>query len=193
MTPAIKNYATETPSIRPTTINPPAESKTSTVQTFTNPPAEVLKSEIPQEALGSVYNSQISLSENWLHLVNKVRKLNSVIAAKLEHSYPISFEEGRLVVAIPIKFKFLHQQITEPDFQKKLTNYLKTFWGTQIQLEIKLEGEQRTENLTPKQLTQKTETDEKAKVRADVESHPLVQKTKSIFNVHIQDIKEIKP
>ncbi len=133
-----------------------------------------------------------SLEEKWLAVVENIKSVNSLIAAKLEHSYPISLHEEKLVIAIPSKMKFLHQQVSEPDFQKKLKNYIKTFWGHSYDIDIHLEGEKKTENLTPKKLTEKKETDLKQQVLEEVENHPLVKQTRSIFKTQIQEIKEIK-
>lgn len=135
-----------------------------------------------------------TLEEKWSQLVNKIRGVNSLIAAKLEHSYPISIQNQHIKIAIPTKMKFLHQQILEPDFQKKLGNYIKTFWGQPHTLEIQLENltEKSSESLSPKALNEQKEETQKKKILSEVENHPLVKQTQSLFKTQIQEIKELK-
>ncbi|MCB0355968.1 MAG: DNA polymerase III subunit gamma/tau [Bdellovibrionales bacterium] len=135
-----------------------------------------------------------SPEEKWSQLVEKIKAVNSLIAAKLEHSYPKSIQDDLLVIAIPAKMKFLHQQVSEPDFKKKLSNYIKTFWGKTYKLDIQLEGmaEKKTKNLTPKALAEQKEVVKRAEILKEVESHPLYKQAQSLFKTQIQGIKEIK-
>ena len=145
----------------------------------------------PEPALKSL---PTSLEDKWSQLVEKIKSVNSLIAAKLEHSYAKSLENDLLVIAIPAKMKFLHQQVTEADFQKKLNNYIKTFWGKTYALEIQLEGnaEKKTQLLTPKALAEQKEINKKLETLKEIENHPLVRQAQALFKTQIQEVKEIK-
>lgn len=138
--------------------------------------------------------SDSPLDQKWLQLVEKIKAVNSVIAAKLEHSYPTSLQDEQLTIAIPSKMKFLHQKVNQEDFRRKLENYIKTFWGQSYQLNIQLEGsaEKKTKNLTPKALSEKIMADEKQKILTEVEAHPLYKQAQTYFKTQIYDIKETK-
>ncbi|MCB0392392.1 MAG: DNA polymerase III subunit gamma/tau [Bdellovibrionales bacterium] len=148
----------------------------------------------PSSKINTQGSTATTPEEKWSQLVEKIKAVNGLIAAKLEHSYPKSIQGDNIVIAIPAKMKFLHQQVSEPDFKKKLTNYIKTFWGKSYNLDIQLEAmaEKKTKNLTPHALAEKKETIKQAKTLEEVENHPLVKHAQSLFKTQIQDIKEIK-
>lgn len=165
-----------------------------TISEAAAPIAQITIQNSSNETLPISEKSSNTLEEKWSQLVEKIKSVNSLIAAKLEHSYPKSINGDQLTIAIPSKMKFLHQQVSEADFQKKLSTYIKTFWGKHYVLEIQLEGvtEKKTQNLTPKALAEQREKNKKLETLSEIENHPLVKQAQTLFKTQIYDIKEIK-
>ena len=100
-----------------------------------------------------------------------------------------------LTLGVAGKHKFLFDKINQPDFKKKVGNYLTSFWGPGYNLNVVLsEGGLATGGdepmLTPKALGEKIQHQEQLTVRQQVESHPLVQSANAVFKTEIKSIKE---
>ena len=95
--------------------------------------------------------------------------------------------------------KFLFNQVSESDFQKKLSNYISTFWGPGYQIKVQLatstpnaaQSTGQASPMTPDALKKKQTQDDIIKTQQLVESHPLVQNTNEIFKSKIQAIEEL--
>jgi len=143
-----------------------------------------------------------TVNEKWSALVQKIKGVNPMIGAKLENSFLHEMKGKMLVLGVSPKLKFLYDQMNTPDFKKKVMNYVTTFWGPGFEVDIKVieGGASSTDatavepatSLTPKALEQKKQIEETEKTRKQIEEHPLVRSTKSIFKSEIKSIKESK-
>src|SRR5690606_15940069 len=65
--------------------------------------------ERPQAKAASVESATSStpgsLEERWAQFVEKVKKVNGLVATKLEHTFPISLEGKTLNIGVPAKMK----------------------------------------------------------------------------------------
>lgn len=125
-------------------------------------------------------------------LVEKIKEVNGLIGAQLENCFVLEQTATELKLGVPTKLKFLFDKISQPDFKKKLMNYMMTFWGSGLQVNIQLADPQETKTHTPKALDQKIEANKQENIRQQVENHPLVQSTRNVFKAEIKSIKEIK-
>ncbi len=157
----------------------PKTKKTVEVKTVA-PPVEVVQKK----------KGPVTLPEKWLDLVEKIKAVNPLVGAKLENSFLKTMDEQKLVIGIPPKLKFLYEQVQDVNFQKKLQNYLTTFWGPGHSLQFQL-GDGEVE-ATPKNLEEQRAQKERAEIRLQVENHPLVKSTQQLFKSEIKNIKEIK-
>ena len=131
--------------------------------------------------------------QKFKQLVEKIKEVNSLIGAQLENCFVAQMDSNALTLGVSAKHKFLFDKINQPDFKKKVLNYVTTFWGPGFSLEITLsEPGGADEKLTPKGLADKQEADRQAAIRQAVEAHPLVQSAQSVFKAEIKAIKEIK-
>lgn len=132
-----------------------------------------------------------TVEDRWLDLVTKIKKVNSIMAAKLEHLHVLEITSSELQLGVPEKYKFLYAQVNEDAFKKKLSNYTGTFWGAALSVTVKeLGAKAAAPTMSVTQLTQKKSEDEKKQIEAAVENHPLVKSAKSLFNTQISSIKE---
>ena len=180
-----------TSSERPTKFTPQAPTKPVPSRPTPKPSPQEVKKETPPPQVATTEPG--SPQDKWAQLVARVKKVNGVIGAKLEHSYLIELtSEKKVRVGIPGKMKFLYDQVSNEKFLNKLSNYMNTFWGPGFQIEVAL-GDSSAEKkpLTPRGIEEKRRAEKAEKARKEVEDHPLVQSTKRVFKSEIQSIKEM--
>jgi DNA polymerase III subunit gamma/tau len=130
------------------------------------------------------------VEQRFREFVEKVKEVNGLIGAQLENCFVHSMEPKKVTLGISQKHKFLFDKLNQPDFRKKVMNYLNSFWGPGYTLDIKLaEPASADENLSPKALGVRMEEEQQQKLRQAVEAHPLVQSTQKIFKTEIKSIK----
>jgi DNA polymerase-3 subunit gamma/tau len=95
------------------------------------------------------------------------------------------------VLGIAAKHKFLYDKINQPEFKKKLVNYINSFWGPGYTLDVTLSSDSE-EVVSPKLLAEKQEQERQQALRQAVEAHPLVKSAQSVFKTEIKSIKETK-
>jgi DNA polymerase-3 subunit gamma/tau len=142
-------------------------------------------------------SAKIDLSSaegRWEDLVGKIKNINGLIGAQLENTYLKSVENKKVHIVVPGKVKFLFKRIGDADFQKKLLNYITTFWGAGYSLEVQMGNNEKkpTEVLTPKQSQEKQAEQKQDEVRTAVENHPMVKQANEHFKTEIQSIRDIK-
>lgn len=128
-------------------------------------------------------------SENpWVQFVKRVKAVNPIMGAKLDHCVLIRRDEDQVVLGLSPKMAFMKDKVFDPEFQRKISNYLNTFWGKpySIVLEEKAEGE------TAKSLADSEEQKKWEDLRKKIEEHPFVKATKAEFQTSIKSIKETK-
>ena len=180
--PRIKDLATLLKS-GPMTVKPVAATKKVETATVTNPPTTSAPTP-PTDAPAEL---------RWKDVVEKIKAVNGMIGAQLENCALAEVKDNKVLLAVPEKLKFLYDKLNQPDFRKKVANYLATFWGGQYQVEVQLaNSESRQAAATPKQVAEKQETVRQDEVKKQIEAHPFVQNAKKMFKAEIKSIKEYK-
>lgn len=131
-----------------------------------------------------------SADEKWLSLLEKIKNVNGVVAAKIEHMHVLKLTDTAIELGIPDQYKFLSTQVNDSAFKKKVANYITTFWGQTLEVSFKEIAANKTETQSASQLTQKKTVEENKKIETDIENHPLVKSAKTIFSSKITSIKE---
>lgn len=131
-------------------------------------------------------------SANWSELVEKIKGVNGLIGAQLENCYLKSLDGKKITLAVPEKLKFIYDKINQPDFKKKLGNYLTTFWGPGYLIDIQLASLDSSAAPTPKTMAGQKKNEAEAKEREMIENHPMVKSAQELFKAEIKSIKEVK-
>ena len=137
-----------------------------------------------------------AMDQRYRELVEKIKEVNGLIGAQLENCFVVKVEQKMLTLGVAGKHKFLFDKINQPDFKKKVSNYLTSFWGPGYALNVVLTdggiatGGGEEPMLTPKALGEKIQQQEQQTVRQQVEAHPLVQSANALFKSEIKSIKE---
>ncbi|MCC7404232.1 MAG: DNA polymerase III subunit gamma/tau [Bdellovibrionales bacterium] len=140
-----------------------------------------------QPAAGEMVSG--NTQEKWLDLIKKIKRVNPMVSAKLEHSCLIDVQDKIIRLAIPDKMKFLSGQIEDKEFQKKLLNYIGTFWGPGYQVVVGATTSD-PEKKTPMEIEKQQQAEQVKSTREQVENHPLVRNTQKVFKSQIREIKE---
>lgn len=127
-------------------------------------------------------------------LVRKIKEVNGLVGAQLENCFVVKMQDKAMTLGVSAKHKFLFDKISQPDFKKKVVNYLNTFWGPGYTLEITMgeQGSTGPDAISPKAMAEKSDQENKMAIRRQVEADPLVQQAKRIFKAEIKSIKEFK-
>ncbi|MDZ4662780.1 MAG: DNA polymerase III subunit gamma/tau [Pseudomonadota bacterium] len=142
----------------------------------------------PLKHVAYVHNEN-HYQEKWIDFVHKIKNLNALIGAKLENTHLLKVEGDQLTIGIPQSLEFLHSQANEPEFLKKVANYLTTFWGKNYRIEVVIED--KASKLSPKAHAEKEQIDQAEVLRQQIENHPLVQTVQKQLKTKIQAIKEL--
>ncbi len=122
------------------------------------------------------------VQQQFRSLVEKIKDVNGLVGAQLENCFVIKLEGKNLCLGVNQKHRFLFDKLNQPDFKKKVVNYVTSFWGPGYTLEIKLgDAGSEPEAMTPKALGAKIEEDRQSALRREIEAHPLVQSAQSVF------------
>lgn len=132
-----------------------------------------------------------NMSDKWKQLVEKIKSVNGMVGAQLENVYVTDIKDDVIRVAIPGKLKFLFDKLNQPDFKKRVSNYIQTYWGKPYRIEIHLAETEAATAPTPKAMHQKAEADKDAALRESVQNHPLTQSVNQVFKTEIKSISEL--
>lgn len=131
------------------------------------------------------------VQQQFRSLVEKIKDVNGLVGAQLENCFVLKLDDKVLHLGVSQKHRFLFDKLNQPEFKKKVVNYVTSFWGPGYSLNIELgEPGGKPESMTPKALGAKSEEDRQSALRREVEAHPLVQSAQSVFKTEIKSIKE---
>lgn len=136
-------------------------------------------------------SSSAPTDQKFRELVDKVKKLNGLIGAQLENCVLSQTDGKSLTLGVAPQHKFLFDKLNQPDFRKKIVNYITNFWGPGYSIQLKL-LDASNNALSPQQMQLKDKEDKATLTRQAVEAHPLVQSVQAQFKTEIKSIKEIK-
>ena len=130
-------------------------------------------------------------ADKWLELVNKIKSVNSMMGAKLDHLKFVDLKDQSILLSIPDQYKFLTDQVNDAEFQKKVTNYMNTFWGKTYKIELVEKTVAKKEKaVTAHELVKKREAADQKNLEKDIEKHPLVKSLNQHFDTELTSIKE---
>lgn len=170
-----------------------ASKGSSSTQTQQSSPAKAQQSSpLPDSTSVPTPSATQTKTDEWSAFVDKVKGVNGLIGAQLENCYLKNQNGKKLTLAVPSKLRFIFDKVNHPDFKKKLSNYLTTFWGPGFEVEIQLGDLDSSEAPTPKTLSVQKQNEDEAREKELIENHPLVKSAKGVFKAEIKAIKDMK-
>ncbi len=135
-------------------------------------------------------DSKVMNEANWNLFVQKLNGLNALMGAKLANTHFISLQGSKVVVGLDSAHGFLHGQISDADFVKKVNNYLVTLMHMNCSVEFIVDGATASLSLNAIEEKQKKESTENT--QRLIEQNPLVQSVKTHFKAKIESIKDME-
>ncbi len=145
-----------------------------------------------QPATGGASQNRGSIEDRWVSFVEQVKKINSKVGANLDHCQLIKIENKVVYLALSDKMKFMAETVSNPDFNKKLINYLATYWEPGYSVQISTGAASGSTGTTAKAMSDKKDKEKWDAIRKQVEQHPLIKQTQDIMKTEIKSIKENK-
>lgn len=131
----------------------------------------------------------------WQRFIENVRSSNGLLAALLEHTFVMEHTAEILKLGLPEKMSFLMDKLKAPQNMERLQTFIESLWKQKLTIEVHLAKAtaQSAPVLTPKEKVQKADQEKSQRERQQIEAHPLMKKTQSLFKTEIVSIKEEKP
>lgn len=145
---------------------------------------------VSEENVPDQVRPSVGIESRWIDLIHKIKRVNPMIAAKLEHTCLLGVESKIVRLGVADKMSFLSGQVEDKEFQKKLLNYIGTFWGPGYSIEVG-SVQDSSEKLSPRAREEKQKQEMQSQIRQDVENHPFIKSAQNIFKSQIKAIKEI--
>lgn len=143
-------------------------------------------------------DNHVGLTEDqkkWHDFVAKVTRLNAKVGATLQNCL-YEVKGFSVMVAAPEKLVFIKKDLEKPEFQKILSNYIKTFLGPDYNLKLNIQAGVSHEIKSDKTALKEQEdmtAEEKRRLIENIHNSEAVQKLKQTFkDVEIVAIKEMK-
>ena len=179
--------ATAAPSARPTanSANAPMHSPAARPATAPAPVAAARPAPPkPDEGL------HLPPQERWFELVQKVRGMDALLAAKVEPLLMTGIKDKLIQLSIPHKVAFLREQLSDSELQLKLKKMIDQFWGPGYSLEITMStaanAHQGTSATAVAQEKQRKQEEDMAQ---QVSEHPKVKSAAAAFRGQIKSIQ----
>jgi DNA polymerase-3 subunit gamma/tau len=178
-----------TPTREPNAANVTSVSLIGPASNPTSTPASTPTESFKEPTVFVANHQSSSIETRWLDLLSKVKRINPMVGAKLEHTCLLGVDKKVIRLGVPDNMRFLSGQVEDKEFQKKLLNYIGTFWGPGFSIETN-STQNSPDKLSPRALEEKNKQDEILQTRQQVENHPFVKSTQKIFKSQIKGIKE---
>ena len=137
----------------------------------------------------------LDTQSKWTFLVTQIKKVNPSLGAKLENVYFSQIKDNHIQIGVSKKQEFLFDELNQKEVQKKLCNYIRTFWGSSYVIDIdwiQKESLQKDSSLlTLEQKSQKEKEKQQQKMEEQVAQDCLVQSVKELFSAQVTKIKEL--
>jgi DNA polymerase-3 subunit gamma/tau len=134
-------------------------------------------------------NKNLSLEENWVHFVEKVKKVSPILGAQLDHAALTAFDNDKIVLSVAEDDQFFLDQLKESKQQQKLKDLLQQFW--EVRLPVVIQSQVREQVATPQAVKKQKENKDAEELKAKVEGHPLIQNLQKNFSGKITNISAL--
>jgi DNA polymerase-3 subunit gamma/tau len=168
-----------------------ASSKPTPPPKMQHKPVETKTAAIEPTVSTSTFNQNKSLSDNWLFFVEQSKMLAPSLGAVLEHSALFALADKKMVLSVPEKETFFHDQLKDPKQTQKVKELVQKIWNLDVHIAVQTHAETAT-TVSPEAVRVKQEKTSAEKTREEVENHPVIQNLQKNFKGKIHNISEMK-
>lgn len=127
--------------------------------------------------------------EKWFEFVQKIKKSDSLLGAKLEPLHFVKIESGNIELSVPSKMSFLKDQILEKEAAKKISTLLEQLWGEPLNL-IVCVGKEVSAAPTAKKMGQEKAKAKESELLEQAAQDPRVATFNRIFKGRVEGFAE---
>jgi DNA polymerase-3 subunit gamma/tau len=131
----------------------------------------------------------LSPQEKWFELVQKVKSVDALLAAKIEPLLFNGLQDKTVDLAIPMKMAFLKDQLMDPEVQTKIKSLIEQSWGPGYSLSIHVTKEAAA-GTSAHSLAEEKQKQRQDDLAQQVSQHPKVKTATAAFKGQIKSIKE---
>lgn len=124
--------------------------------------------------------------EKWFEFVQKVKKTDSLLAAKLEPLHFVRIDEGSIELAVPGKMSFLRDQLTEKNTQAKLEGLIEQWWGQPYKVIYSVAMKEVASAPTAKKIASDKARQKESELLSQAAAHPKVAAFNKVFQGRVQ-------
>lgn len=135
------------------------------------------------------FHKDKSLAENWISFVEKSKRVTPSVGALLEHSALFALDGNKMVLSVPEKEKFFHDQLKDSKQSLKVKELVQKIWGMDVHLTVQTHVE--ADVASPQAIKVQQEKTSAQQTREQVENHPAIQNLQKTFKGKIHNIKEL--
>ncbi len=148
----------------------------------------------PEETIVPPARSKIQADlppqEKWFEFVQKVKRTDSLLGAKLEPLHFVKTENGIIELNVPSKMSFLKDQLNEKEIQKKITSLLEQLWGQALLVTITVGKEVSTVAPTAMKMGQDKAKQKESELLEQAAQNPKVATFNRIFQGRVDGFAE---
>ena len=127
-------------------------------------------------------------NETWLQFVRQLKQKDVLLAAKVEPLVFVQFRSPELILAVPLKFAFLKDQLQEGTTKERFDKALAQFWQQNLLLVLQVEKDPK--GVSVQRVDEKQKIAEQDEIKSQVMNHPRV---KAMAQALKGEVKSIQP
>lgn len=83
-------------------------------------------------------SANMNPQDRWFEFVQKIKRSDSLLGAKLEPLFFLKAEGGKLELAAPANMGFLREQLLNKENREKIESLIEQHWGSQYALDVRI-------------------------------------------------------
>jgi DNA polymerase-3 subunit gamma/tau len=160
-------------------LSQPAPSVQASAQAMSPTPAPKAKApRAPEKAIA------LTPAEKWFEFVQDTRTKDPLLAAKIENLIFLGEEKKKISLAVPTKFDFIKDQMSDVVLRKKLQSLIDGYFGSGYSFDLKPEEKnaaKANEGITAQKVGLAKEKQKQQDLSKQVADHPMVKSANSVF------------
>jgi DNA polymerase-3 subunit gamma/tau len=140
----------------------------------------------PRASLGNPMS--LPPQERWYEFVQKIRKSDALLGAKIENLLFTGEKDKVLSLAVPPKMAFLKDQLADADIRKNLQSLIEQHWGSGFTLTIQI-GKDEAVGTSARGVAEQKEKKQTEDLAEKVANHPLIKSATTALKGQVKSIK----
>ena len=144
----------------------------------------------PQKSTSHNTSPQKSPLEQWVTFVEKMKSIDALVSAKIEHLQFVSINGKQVVLTVPGKMAFLIDQMKDLQFQKKMQTCIDQTWGSGYSINIRLGGGS-AEGTSVVAVISAQEEQKQKEIMESIVANPKIKATMESFKAPIKSVTDL--